>query len=164
MRSTLSALFAIILSIAAQHANAQVSDRITYVREHFDETADPAEDLETAKALAKAEDKKILLDVGGDWCVWCEILDTYLQHDEASEAAFACSFVVLKVNVSLQNQNADFLSDYPSVPGYPHFFVLDEDGNFIKSQDTGELEDGRSYSSSAMTGFANQYCQAYAIS
>ena len=45
----------------------------------FDPTRDPAKDLAAAEAQAKAEHKNILLDVGGNWCSWCHLLDRTLH-------------------------------------------------------------------------------------
>jgi len=50
------------------------------------------------------------------------------------------NFVVVKVNYSKENKNEKFLSQYPKVSGYPHLFVLEGDGKFLHSQDTGALE------------------------
>jgi hypothetical protein len=47
---------------------------------------------------------------------------------------------VLKVNYSKENKNEKFLSQYPKILDYPHFFVLDSNGKFLHSQETGLLE------------------------
>ena len=38
----------------------------------------------------------------------------------------------MKVNKSDENDNTDFLGNYPEIPGYPHFFVLDQDGSYAE--------------------------------
>lgn len=38
------------------------------------------------------------------------------------------------------------MSNYLRVGGYPHFFILDANGDLLDSQDTVELEEGVSYS------------------
>ena len=48
----------------------------------------------------------------------------------------------MKVNYCPENKNETFLSHYPEIPGYPHFFVLNSKGEFLHSQGTGELESG----------------------
>ena len=52
----------------------------------------------------------------------------------------------MKVNVSQENRNRAFLSRFPRIPGYPHILILADSGTLIRSQATGELEDGKSYS------------------
>ncbi|HVO73587.1 MAG TPA: thioredoxin family protein, partial [Ignavibacteriaceae bacterium] len=43
--------------------------------EEFDPSRNPAKDLNNAVAEAKRTGKRILLDVGGNWCIWCHYLD-----------------------------------------------------------------------------------------
>src|SRR5690348_16127069 len=63
-----------------------------YVVADYDPTRDAAKDLELAMAMAAESKRNILLDVGGDWCVWCHILDDYLAKNRAIGDAFAASF------------------------------------------------------------------------
>lgn len=51
----------------------------------------------------------------------------------------------MKVNMSDENRNQDFLDQYPEIPGYPHFYLLEQDGTFLHSQGTAELESGPGY-------------------
>ena len=41
----------------------------------YDPTHNPVKDLEATVQRAQAESKRILLDVGGEWCGWCHTLD-----------------------------------------------------------------------------------------
>lgn len=111
----------------------------------FDPARDPVADLETAKVEAKRGGKRILLDVGGEWCSWCHILDDFIGGDGELRSFRDANFVWVKVNYSPENENQAFLSQYPEIKGYPHIFVLDNDGKLLHSQFTGELEKGKSY-------------------
>ena len=89
--------------------------------------------------------KRILLDVGGEWCIWCHLLDSlFLQNKDLAEYLNKY-YVVVKINVSKENNNQELLSKFPKVAGYPHIFVLDSDGSLLHSQDTGELEYPKNY-------------------
>jgi hypothetical protein len=66
-------------------------------------------------------------------------------------------FLVMKVNYSSENRNEEFLADYPTIPGYPHLFVLETDGSRLHSQGTAELEEGSGYSEQAVLEFLNQW-------
>lgn len=59
--------------------------------------------------------------------------------------------------MSEENDNADFLGDFPKIPAYPHFLVLDQDGTFLHSQGTGELESGRGYNEELFLDFLNRW-------
>ena len=108
-------------------------------------------------AHASSQNTRILIVVGGDWCVWCEILDRFIAQDASVRAEFARSFVILKVNWSRENENQDFLGRYPTPAGYPDFIILNADGSFAGQQNTAELERGRSYDPASMIAFARRW-------
>jgi len=120
----------------------------------YDPKRDPAKDLELAKAAAKQGNKRILLDVGGDWCYWCRVLDKFFDDHQDLKVMRDQNFVLMKVNMSSLNENYSFLSQYPAIPGYPWIFVLDADGKLVKSENTDPLEDGaKGYSAKAIKEF-----------
>jgi thiol:disulfide interchange protein len=94
------------------------------------------------------------MEVGGDWCSWCRVLDKFYAEHADVRAARDEEFVLLKVNWSGNNENVEFLSHYPAIPGYPWIFVLDGNGKLLKSVDTNTLEAGNSgYSEKAIRDF-----------
>ncbi|RPI04106.1 MAG: thioredoxin family protein [Ignavibacteriae bacterium] len=106
----------------------------------FDPARDAKKDLHEAIDLGIKSNKRILLDIGGEWCIWCHRLDSlFIQNTDLADF-LEKHYVVVKINVSKENKNEKILSKYPKVPGYPHFFVLDKNGKLLVSQDTGELE------------------------
>lgn len=126
-------------------------------REKFDPAKDPFKDLETAVLKAKSENKRILLDVGGEWCIWCHRLDAFIESDEEIKEFLTENYITIKVNFSPENKNEKFLSQYPAIKGYPHMFVLDADGKFLHSQDTGLLEKEKSYDKEKIISFLKQW-------
>lgn len=137
------------MSVFAQSGNVN--------REKFDPTKNPSEDLKIAVKTATAENKRILLDVGGEWCIWCHRIDEFIETNEDVKSALTSAFVILKVNYSKENKNEEFLGKFPTIEGYPHFFVLENDGSLIVSQNTGDLEDGKSYSKEKFLEFVAKY-------
>lgn len=128
-----------------------------YVIKEYSPERDPVADLAETIAVAQAEDKRILLIIGGEWCIWCHYLADYLEADNAVQAAFDESFVVSKINWSDENKNEDFLGQYPKAEGYPHFYILDSDGSFLESQGTAVLEKDKSYDPEKMLAFAEKW-------
>jgi thiol:disulfide interchange protein len=128
-----------------------------YVVAEYDSSRDPFSDLEMAIERAQRESKRILLDVGGTWCVWCSILDTFIAEHPAVAEKLREGFLIMKVNWSPDNQNRSFLSSYPEILGYPHIYVLESDGSLLHSQNTAELESGSSYSEEAVLRFLEQW-------
>lgn len=111
-------------------------------RHKFDPKRDAAKDIAEAVKSAKKQDKRILLDVGGEWCSWCHKLDEFFLTNLEAAKILKDKYIVVKVNFSPENENKAVLSKYPKINGYPHLFVLDKTGKLLHSQDTGLLETG----------------------
>ena len=75
-------------------------------REKFDPSRNPATDLQAAIATAQAENKRIILDVGGEWCGWCRLMDNYLIQNKELGKLKDENYVWVKVNMSEENENA----------------------------------------------------------
>lgn len=138
-------------------AKNKTAEKNVVKREKFDPLRNPSDDLAAAITKAQAENKRIILDVGGEWCGWCRLMDNYLIKNAELGKLRDDNYVWVKVNMSEENENKDFLSKYPEITGYPHLFVLEKDGTLIKSKDTAELEDGESYNLKKFTDFLKEY-------
>lgn len=119
--------------------------------------ADPAADVAKAVEQAAREGKNVLIDAGGEWCSWCHRMDKFLVDHPELLALRKKNFVFVKVNYSEENKNTDFFAKYPKVAGYPHLFVLDGKGKVLRSQDTGELEEGKSYNLAKFAAFLGDW-------
>ena len=95
----------------------------------------------------------MLVDVGGEWCAWCHIMDSFFAANEQARALRDANYVWLKVNWSKENKNEALLSKWPRIDGYPHLFVLDADGSLVHSQDTSLLEQGQGYDAAKFVAF-----------
>jgi thiol:disulfide interchange protein len=126
----------------------------------YDPGRDPQHDLSEAVIEASRSGKRILLDVGGEWCSWCHTLDAFFAKDPGLLDLREKNFVLLKVNVSRENDNHAFLSSYPKIPGYPHLFVLGPDGKLLHSQSTSELERGQGYNRDKVEAFLKKWAPA----
>jgi thiol:disulfide interchange protein len=106
----------------------------------FDPTRDSNKDLRAAMEQAHREHKNILMDVGGNWCPWCIVLDRTLNEDAELSVLLEKNYVLMHVNFSRENENLDFLAPYPKAKGYPAWYVLSAKGKLLKAEDTSELE------------------------
>jgi len=136
---------------AAQHHEGAPAPYETVAR--FDPARDAAKDIDDAVREARRSGRRVLLDVGGDWCIWCRRLDSLFVRRADLEAYMQAHYVVVKVNYSDQNRNEKVLSRYPKVAGYPHLFVLGSDGALVHSQDTGALEAGKGHDPEKVMAF-----------
>ena len=111
----------------------------------FDPERDAAADVAHAVALASEQGKHVIVDVGGEWCTWCHIMDRFIATNPDVAALIDAHYVWVKVNFSKENRNEALLGRWPKVSGYPHLFVLDGNGALVHSQNTGALESGKGY-------------------
>ena len=143
----------LIAALAASSVMAGASD----LPLKFDPKRDAAKDIETAVRLAKAQGKRVLVDVGGEWCSWCHIMDRFFAATHDVRVLRDAHYVWVKVNWSKDNQNEAVLSRWPKIGGYPHLFVLDADGKLLHSQDTSLLEEGKGYDQAKFVAFLKQW-------
>ncbi len=106
----------------------------------YDPKRDAGKDLEATVALAEKGKKRILIQLGGDWCGWCRAMSRFFHENEKVGAKLASDFIIMKVNYSDENKNSFFLRDFPNFESFPHLYVLDSDGKVLHSQPTGDFE------------------------
>jgi thioredoxin-related protein len=133
------------------------SDKTAVKIAKFDPSRNAAKDIENAIKEATKTHKRIILDVGGEWCIWCHRLDTLFIKNPDLFKYMNEHFVYLKVNMSPENRNKEVLSKYPPIPGYPHWFVLDSDGKLLKSESSGEFEEGKGHSPKKVMAFLKEW-------
>ncbi len=154
----MSAVMVVLMAFAcANTLFAGGDDPGSPARTKFDPARDAASDIAKAVEVAAKEGKHVLLDVGGEWCIWCHRLDSLYIKNPDLEKYLLDNYIVVKVNVSKENKNEKVLSEYPQVAGYPHLFVLDAKGKLLHSQNTGDLEEGKGHSKEKVLAFLKQW-------
>jgi thiol:disulfide interchange protein len=146
-----------LLLLLAANAPAQGTSERPRLPEQFDPARDAAADIRYAIGEAQRSGKRVLLDVGGEWCVWCRRLDTLFATNASLKEFRERHYVTVKVNYSKENKNEAVLAAYPKIPGYPHLFVLDAAGKLLHSQDTGALESGKGHDPEKVMAFLRQW-------
>jgi thioredoxin-related protein len=142
MKAAILSVFALrLLTVSPLLAQPIGSTKPTFEQhQKFDPERNARKDIQDAIVLAKKSNKRIFLDIGGEWCIWCHRLDSLFIQNKDLENYLNKHYVVVKINVSKENENKVVLSKYPKIAGYPHIFILNKNGRLIHSQDTGELE------------------------
>jgi len=154
-------VFCVLVSavVCYAHAPADSTGRAdSTVIAKFDPSRDPAADVREAAKTAMASHKRILLDVGGEWCIWCRRLHQTFQTDAAVRAKLADSCVLVMIDVNTRdgawrNTEVDRRYGNPTRFGIPVLVVLDADGRILATKDTGELEDGNHHSPAKILAF-----------
>jgi thiol:disulfide interchange protein len=151
-------LMVVVLAAATATSQEKAEAVPSYVPvTKFDFSRDAAQDIAAAAAEAKTTGRHVLVDVGGDWCIWCRRLDAFFDEQKDVADFLRKNYVAVKVNYSKENKNEAALSRYPKVAGYPHLFVLDGDGKLLHSQDTGALESGKGHDREKVLAFLKQW-------
>lgn len=123
----------------------------------YDPNRNAMQDGRDAIKLAKSSDRRILIEVGGDWCKWCHVLDRFLNNNAEIKKQLHQTFVLLKVNVSDENDNREFLKVFPRVLGYPHIFVTESNGKLLLSKDISQFFVNGDYSVERFKAFFKRF-------
>ena len=148
-------LIVIVFCLMGNLSNAQTEGNKLY---HPD--ADAAKDIATAIKKAKAENKYVLLQGGGNWCSWCIEFARFCKADAKIDSVISAGFVWYHLNDSKENKNEKVFTKYgyPQRFGYPVFIILDGNGKRIHTQNSEYLEDGKkSYSQQKVQSFLEMW-------
>ncbi|HVU16211.1 MAG TPA: thioredoxin family protein [Candidatus Didemnitutus sp.] len=114
----------------------------------YDTKADGSTLVENAIVTANATHRRILLDFGANWCVWCRRLHHTFETDPTVRKALEDNFVVVMIDANNRDgkdRNASLNRYYenPLKEGLPVLVVLEKDGRQLKTQDTALFENGK---------------------
>ena len=113
----------------------------------YDETISPWEQIEKALSEANATGRKVICQVGGNWCPWCLRFADFITKDEEIAHVIKENYVYIHVNVPKKDRDLELMKRLgnPGRFGYPVFVILDEKGNVLHIQNSSYLEEGTSY-------------------
>jgi thioredoxin-related protein len=128
----------------------------------YNPAANAAADIEKATQQAAREHKHVLLQVGGNWCIWCKRLYKFMHDDAAITSELQQHYVVYHLNYSKENKNLPILQKlgYPQRFGFPVLVILDGKGNRLHTQNTGLLESADSYDRDKVMDMLKQWSPA----
>jgi thioredoxin-related protein len=122
-----------------------ISHAQTDTNKLYHPTADAAKDIAAAVKKAKAENKYVLLQGGGNWCSWCIEFARFCKADPKIDSVINAGFVWYHLNYSKENENKAVFAKYGYAQrfGFPTFIILNEKGERIHTQNSEYLEDGK---------------------
>ena len=104
-------------------------------------------DLKKAVTQAKAQNKHVLIQWGGNWCPWCIRFHNLVAGDRRIDSIMKKDYVYLLANVPKEKEKRDYALygefGYPNRFGFPVFVILDGNGKQLHIQDSGLLEYGK---------------------
>lgn len=124
----------------------------------YDVQAGGSAQIAAALSRAAAEHKRVIVDLGANWCIWCRRLHSTFEGDPAVSRALRKDFIVVMVDANTRRgvkRNAEVIARYgdPTSHGIPVLVVLDSDGRQLATKDSGELEEGDAHSPAKITAF-----------
>ena len=125
----------------------------------YNPEADVSADISKALIRAKAENKHLFLQIGGNWCSWCRKFHKLCEEETEISTMMSKSYITIPVNYSKENRNFAMMGklDYPQRFGFPVFVILDSSGKRIHTQHSGYLEEGDGYSKKKVLDFLSQW-------
>jgi len=124
---------------------ASIADLPVVERNPYDETADADKDVIAAFARARLSHKRVLIDLGGNWCGDCVVLANIMQLPEVKPFV-AQHYEVVSVDVGRETKNlqipARFGVDLKG--GVPTVLIVTPDGKtLVDAGHIAALEDAR---------------------
>ncbi len=146
----------LLLSISTIALKAQDTVKL------YNPVADAKTEIKDAVKLAAKSHKNVLLQVGGNWCIWCIRFNDLVTKDADLNKYLNDNYIVVHVNYSKENKNEAVLASlgYPQRFGFPVFIVLDEKGNRLHTQNSGYLEEGKGHSKTKVMEFFKDWSPA----
>ena len=125
----------------------------------YDEKADAHGELAAAVELAKRQHKRLLIDLGGNWCPDCRVLAGIMALPEV-KAFLAAHYVVVEVDIGRYDKNLDIADRYGAhyEKGAPAVLVVDpRSGKLLNGGHTLALRDARHMTPQALADWLAQW-------
>jgi thioredoxin-related protein len=112
---------------------------------------------------AKAEDKNIIIQAGGNWCIWCLRFNQFVQDNPELKDIADGKLLYYHLNWSPENKNEPLFEKYGNPGekyGYPVFIVLNKMGDVLQIQESSVFEEGKGYSKEKVRDFLIKWASA----
>ena len=155
-------ILTIVVLAVALFATAVNAQEQTAPKKVYNEEINPLEQIDQAVAQAQTEGKYVICQVGGNWCPWCLRFAEFITNDSTINAVIEQNFVFIHVNYHPRKAGEVGKALMKRLNnagrfGFPVLVVLDEQGNIIHIQDSGYLEEDKSYNAQKVLTFFRQW-------
>lgn len=125
----------------------------------YDPAADAEKDIAYMVMVAKSQKKHVLIQAGGNWCVWCLRFEDFVKKDSAINSVIEKNYIVYHLNWSKENENKKTFAKYGYAQrfGFPVFIILNGKGERIHTQNSEYLEDAKTYSTHRVKAFLEMW-------
>lgn len=142
---------------------ATLADLPIVVRAPYDTNADADAEVAAAFARARTNHKRVLIDMGGNWCGDCVVLANLMQLPEM-KAFMASHFEIVSVDIGRYDKNLQIPGRFSAVDqlkkgGVPSLIIAEPDGTFVNSMDMSALEDARHMTAQSIADWLAQWAK-----
>ena len=110
----------------------------------YNEKADAKQQIAAALASAKANNRRVLIQWGGNWCSWCILLNKTMKADKALAKELNYEYDVVHIDAGQpDDKNLDLATTYGAdlkKNGFPFLTILDAAGKPLANHETSSLE------------------------
>ncbi len=127
----------------------------------YDESADANAQFDAAFARAKAAHKRLLIDLGGNWCGDCIVLANFMRLPAVSKFIRA-HYEVVAVDVGRFNKNLQIPARFgltERLKGVPTILVVTPDGKLVNGNNVFATADARNMTPQALADYLARYAQ-----
>ena len=127
----------------------------------YDEAANADAAVAAAFARAKKSRKRVLIDMGGNWCVDCIVLANFVELP-AVKRFVAAHYEWVAVDVGRFNKNLQIPARFgitKRLVGVPTLLVVTPDGKQLNQNDVFAVSEARSMTPQALADYLAKYAQ-----
>lgn len=110
----------------------------------YDESADATQQIAAALERAGRENRRVLIQWGGNWCPWCVRMHELFEANPEIARALSYEYDVVLVDTGRPaGKNVELAKRYGAAvdtQGFPFLTVLDASGKPVANQETASLE------------------------
>jgi thioredoxin 1 len=145
--------------VATQRTDpARLEQPVSTDKEIYPADVDAHAEIKEALEKAAAQNKRLILVFGANWCYDCHVLDLAFHRPDLAPV-LEKNYVLIHVDIGKGDKNQDLMQQYqvPMAKGIPALAVLDATGKLLVSQKNGEFEKARSMSPEDLLAFLNKW-------
>lgn len=140
---------------------SSLSDLPVVERAPFMETANADAAVDAAFARAKKSGKRVLIDLGGNWCGDCVVLANIMRLKEM-QPFLAAHFEMVSVDVGRFDKNLQIPARFgitKRLEGVPAVIIAEPDGKFVNPGRITALADARHMTPQAIADWLAQWAK-----
>lgn len=155
----------VVLGMMGMSGKVSAQDKVAAVKiqpaKPYHPEADAQKDINALIAKAKKEKKNIIIQAGGNWCVWCLRFNDFIHQNKTIAKLLDTNYLYYHLNYSPENENVAVFNKYAPNKGkefgYPFFIVMNSQGEVLNVRESGNLEQGKGYDEAKVLEFFNAW-------